>query len=178
MALTKIINGTLADPEVVNENFEYLEEMITDTAAKIYTNNTSLESKFSTLSNSLNSKIDDFSDAISGDITTDINNLKNNVSDINNKVTNIFNIIAPNYQAGYEISSGWVAQKCGYVNWYSGAAGDGTTRRLYINGVEVGFHSYYKYGDPHRIQYMISKGDVVTFESGTTAKFFPCKGGI
>lgn len=178
MALTKIEFGSLADPDVVNNNFEYLEEMITDTSAKIYTNNASLESKISTLSNSTDQKIQNLSDQVTGGITDDITDLNKDITSINTKLNNIFDIIAPNYKAGFDIASGWTATKSGYVNWYSGAAGNSTTRKLYVNGIEVGHHNYYKYGDPHRIQFMIRKGDVITFESGTSAKFFPCRGGI
>lgn len=177
-ALTKIENGSLADPEVVNLNFEYLDEQITDTAAKIYTNNTSLESKIATLSDNTNKQIEDLTEQLTGGITENITDLNKNITSINTKINNIFDIIAPNYTAGFAISSGWKATKCGYVSWNSGTAGNGTTRRIYINGIEVGFHSYYKYGDSHRIQYMVRKGDVITFESGTSAKFFPCRGGI
>lgn len=44
MALTKIEFGSLADPEIVNNNFEYLDEKITDASSKIYNNNADLES--------------------------------------------------------------------------------------------------------------------------------------
>lgn len=44
MALTKIEFGSLADPEIVNNNFEYLDEKITDASSKIYINNANLES--------------------------------------------------------------------------------------------------------------------------------------
>ena len=47
MALTKIEFGSLADPEIINNNFEYLDEKLTDTSSKIYTNNSSLESMIS-----------------------------------------------------------------------------------------------------------------------------------
>lgn len=62
MALTKIEFGSLADPEIVNNNFEYLDEKITDASSKIYNNNTSLESmvssQISTLLLQVTSKIE------------------------------------------------------------------------------------------------------------------------
>ena len=47
MTITKIEFGSIADPEVINNNFEYLDEKLTDTSSKIYTNNSSLESMIS-----------------------------------------------------------------------------------------------------------------------------------
>lgn len=62
MALTKIEFGSIADPEVINNNFEYLDEKLTDTSSKIYTNNSSLESmvtsQISTLLLQVTSKIE------------------------------------------------------------------------------------------------------------------------
>lgn len=57
MSLEEILNGTLADPEIVNNNFSYLDERITDTVSKIYTNNSGFESKLSTLANTLNDTV-------------------------------------------------------------------------------------------------------------------------
>ena len=45
MSLENIDYGSLASSEVINNNFEYLDERITDTANKIYSNNANLESK-------------------------------------------------------------------------------------------------------------------------------------
>lgn len=59
MSIVEIQNGSLADPEVVNDNFKYLDDKIKDTENKIYTNNSGLESKISTLSNNINGMIFD-----------------------------------------------------------------------------------------------------------------------
>lgn len=62
MTITKIEFGSIADPEVINNNFEYLDEKLTDTSSKIYTNNSSLESmvtsQISTLLLQVTSKIE------------------------------------------------------------------------------------------------------------------------
>lgn len=178
MSVEKIRFGSLADPDIINQNFSFIEDLINETTAKIYTNNSSLESKISTLDNSINKQVKDLSDKLTGGITEDISNINSNISQINTRINSIFDIIAPNYQAGYEIPSGWTAPVSGYVNWYSGEAGDRSTRRLYINGVEVGYHHYFKYADPHRMQFMVHRGDSISFETGTSAKFFPCRGGV
>ena len=86
--------------------------------------------------------------------------------------------IIPDYKNGVDIKSGYVAPSAGWVNWNGGQAGDKTTRYLYINGVVVGQHGYYKYGDNFRCQFLVGKDDVITFGSGTSAKFFPCKGAV
>lgn len=86
--------------------------------------------------------------------------------------------IIPDYSKGTDITSGWTATSTGWVNWNGGQAGDKSTRYLYVNGVVVGQHSYYKYGDNYRCQFLVAKGDVITFGKSTSAKFFPCKGDV
>lgn len=175
MSLEEIRNGSLADPDVINNNFKYLDDRITDAENKIYTNNANFESKISTLNNNINLNNKNLDEKIKS-INEDISSVENNLSSTNEKLTNIFNIIAPNYTKEFSISSGWVATTNGYVSWYSGH-NDNSQGYLWINGIEVSYHSSYKYTDPHRIQYMVSKGDVITFSGkGCSAKFFPCKG--
>lgn len=43
----------MADPKAVNDNFEYLDGRITDTAQKIYTNNSSYDSKLAAITTSI-----------------------------------------------------------------------------------------------------------------------------
>lgn len=57
MALENIENGTLADAEVVNGNFEYLDDRITDTVSKIYANNSNFESRLTNLQSYLEESI-------------------------------------------------------------------------------------------------------------------------
>lgn len=56
-----MIYGQLADPEVINKNFKYLEDKITEVSSKIYTNNSNLSSQIETLNtnilNNINSKL-------------------------------------------------------------------------------------------------------------------------
>lgn len=64
MSLENIEYGSLASSEVVNNNFEYLDERITDTANKIYSNNANLESKIANLNSSLTNTKNDLDSKI------------------------------------------------------------------------------------------------------------------
>ena len=64
MSIVPIKYESLADPEIVNNNFSYLDERITDTVSKIYTNSSGFESKLSTLANTLNEKIKFLNDTV------------------------------------------------------------------------------------------------------------------
>lgn len=87
MSLEEILNGTLADPEIVNNNFNYLDERITDTVSKIYTNNSNFESKLSNVQNYLNSQINSNITTINNRIDTVIANIET----VDKKVDNIVN---------------------------------------------------------------------------------------
>ena len=94
--------------------------------------------------------------------------------DIIGSLANIF----PNYEAGYGVSSGFKCPSYGWISWYSGQ-NDRSSAYLYVNGIEVGYHSSYKYTDPHRVMYPVRKNDVVTISDngkGSSMKFIPCMG--
>ena len=57
MTITKIEFGSIADPEVINNNFEYLDEKVTETSSKIYMNNASLESQIASQALTFNENI-------------------------------------------------------------------------------------------------------------------------
>ena len=135
---------------------------------KSFTNNLDIVNKY---------YVDTQINTVRSALENQIDSVENEVEDVSERVDDIFSVIAPNYSAGFNINSGWTATMSGYINWNCGVAGDHSTRRLYINGAEVGYHSYYKYGDSLNFQFMVRKGDLISFEQGTTAKFFPCRGG-
>lgn len=96
--------------------------------------------------------------------------------DIIGSLANIF----PNYEAGYGVSSGFKCPSYGWISWYSGH-NDRSSAYLYVNGIEVGMHSSYKYTDPHRVMYPVRKNDVVTISDGgkgSSMKFIPCMGEV
>lgn len=106
---------------------------------------------------------------------TDLSNVED-ISKIFKK--NVLSWIAPNYNASVEISSGYTTPSLGYLNVKFNAPGDKTTRKIYVNGVEVGVHYYYKYGDTTRHQFMVDAGDVITFDKDVSVIYYPNKGGI
>lgn len=88
MALTEILNGELADAEVVNANFNYLDERIDNTAASITTNNTMLLSQISTLSSNTTSSLN----TLDTRVTSEVNSIKTNIISANGLyITTSFN---------------------------------------------------------------------------------------
>jgi hypothetical protein len=57
MTITRIEFGSIADPEIINNNFEYLDEKVTETSSKIYMNNASLESQIASQALTFNENI-------------------------------------------------------------------------------------------------------------------------
>ena len=56
--LEKILRGSIATSDILNNNFDYLDERITDTVSKLYTNNSSFDSKIATVNTNLSSQVD------------------------------------------------------------------------------------------------------------------------
>lgn len=85
MALEELENGTLADAEVVNGNFIYLDERITDTVSRIYTNNSNFESRLTNLQTYLTSLIDSNIETVNGridDVETSVETVDEKVEEI------------------------------------------------------------------------------------------------
>lgn len=174
MELQEIGYGSEASSAVLNNNFKCLDEKIHETNSAFDDFEESMKSKFVALEASISSQIATFQNQFS----TKMQETENNLSKVSTTVSSLLQNIIPDYTKGETIATGYVATKAGWVNWNGGAAGDGSTRRLYINDIEVGYHNYYKYGDRYRCQFLVGKGDKVTFQSGTSAIFFPCKGEV
>lgn len=56
--LEKILTGSVASSSLLNNNFNYLDERITDTVSKLYTNNSSFDSKIATVGSNLTAQVD------------------------------------------------------------------------------------------------------------------------
>lgn len=188
MALINIDNGALAKSSVLNDNFIFLDEKIAKTAqtldAKIglVSNNAStVTSKLAntqTTVNKLNDDLTALTESNEGKASKDLSD----VEITNSFVENIATKLAPNYNAGFSISSGWTATASGWlsIEGYSDASG---VSFGYIDGKTI-YENYQWSGDGRagglRIMTMafIGKGQVFTnSNNGTTTVFYPCKGG-
>lgn len=165
-SLEKLSDNTLAEVKPVNSNFEELRVAVNDNDDRI----TDLKTSLGGVQTQFNSQL--------LTLQEQLNEANNSLSTLTSTVSSLLQKIIPDYANGVTITSGWTATSTGWVNWNGGQAGDNTTRYLYVNGVIVGQHTYYKYGDNYRCQFLVSKGDVITFGKNTSAKFFPCKGDV
>lgn len=165
--LINFIPGEKIKASEVNSNFQYLLDRISDNAETL---RTYLEQQIGMINSNIDSKI--------STLNVKIDNLSSKLDSTITNLSKIYTAIAPNYAKGVNISSGWTANNNGWINWNGSTIGDGTTAKLYINGIEIGLHSYYKYGDAFKTQFFINKGEKVTFTKGTSAVFYPCKGGL
>lgn len=163
MALHTWEEGENIYAEYLNGNNDYiLDTLNTKTAA--------LESTLEADVSSLTEKIETNASAIET-LETEFDEISDT---LDSAVSGILENIAPNYSSVTTISSGWTATSYGWVNWLSSAE-DGSSAYLWVNGREVGRHTHYKYADYYRMQVLVSKGDVITFQN-SSARFHPCKG--
>lgn len=174
MELQEIGYGSEASSATLNHNFRCLAEKIETFNSLFKDFEDEIGVKTKTLEDSVKSQISTFQTQFSDKMKE----TENNLSNVSATVSTLLQNIIPDYTKGEDIKTGYVATKAGWVNWNGGQAGDGSTRTLKVNDIEVGRHNYYKYGDSYRCQFLIGKGDTVVFGSGTSAKFFPCKGEI
>ena len=85
------------------------------------------------------------------------------------------NSMFPNYSTLFGIGSGYRTVVPGWVRW-TADNNDHSAVGLYINGVQVGRHGQYKYGDPYTIMYPVPANSTITFDSPSTAAFCKCIG--
>ena len=187
MALTTIPLGAVAKSSVLNDNFIYLDEKISSFA-------TNTSNKVDALSNSLTT----ISGNLSGTSTT-VSNLSASITDLETSVEGkakkdlsdvslssefkelILSCIAPDYKAGYSISSDFIAPSAGWIACY-GTSGEGSHTAWYVDGAEVfrddqGWGGGRAGGQGSRSMAFIEKGSVVTRSgNNNNAMFYPCKG--
>lgn len=84
----------------------------------------------------------------------------------------------PDYKSTFQIGSGYSAPENGWIMWFGGQAGDSSSMFLWINGMQIGYHYYYKNGDNYSVLYPIYKNDTVTFTTGNgvSVHFIKCRG--
>ena len=182
MALTKIEFGSLADPEIVNNNFEYLDEKITDASSKIYTNNATLESlvtsQVATVTNNLNKKVDD--------INTAIDSVENAINSTNNTLGNVTNYMIPNYTKRSVVNAGqqYTASGDGVVYARVPVVEGNNAVSITINGItfDLGSGLTNREGGHSSVaMFPVGKGDRYIINASTaiswfSAYFIPYKG--
>ena len=175
MAITKIEFGSIADPEIINNNFEYLDEKVTDTSSKIYTNNADLEalinSQVLTLTNNLNDKVEV--------INSDIKKVEDSVTETKDSLKGIYDWITPDYTKGVNAGATFTAPSYGVVmitfnvnNSSAYITVNGTNVARYVDGDGVSGAVNQSFTIP------VAKGDVVKRTAGDTkySRFFHYKG--
>lgn len=172
MPLVEIQNGTLADSTVINNNFDYLDDRITDTANRIYTNNAQFESQIATLNRALSTNVDN----LEGEITTLQTSTTEQINTISGQVSTLAaKSIAPDYTRGSQVANGFVASTDGWLRCT--ARIDSYGSHVYINGVSVhgGWPTWLKDWSGWCFESMvpIAAGQTVTFDGNAYAYFFP-----
>ena len=99
--------------------------------------------------------------------------LQNELSAINATIEQIFEAMTPNYAAGFNIASGYVATEygVGYVGFNAGGG------QAYVDGAIVAYHSgavNYKQGSGSC--FLVGKGSTITAGNYNALRFYPYKG--
>lgn len=81
-------------------------------------------------------------------------------------------IMLPDYSRTYGIPSGFVATESGWLSWYP-REGDRGTSALYVNGVTISSVYHYKYRNDRNYNFIVKKGDTITFTSNSSVNFVP-----
>jgi len=161
MALTKIEYGSLASSSVINDNFEYLEDIIGDVSENLVSDVATINSNIASLTNTVTTLNSSQTSAIEG-LADDLTEVRS-IAEINT---------APNYSAGYQITLPFTAPSDGYV--YAGINGQDDAQYVYVNSKPVLGHcgySGYKWvytGTTFRV----SKNDVVSATRGDGTHYF------
>lgn len=188
MSLQPIQFGTLASSEQVNDNFEYLDGRITDTASTISGVESNLSSQIQTVNNNKAdrtlSNVTSLSDAIKALLSGAYANkdLSNVTGGIAGALTAddkkaIAALSMPNYSAGVSITTNtdYTCTAEGWILLYDSNFQSGH-RYFTINGTQYTFSgSGGNYIDSNFAIIPVSTGDVVKLTGGII-KFFPMKG--
>ncbi|MBQ2396023.1 MAG: hypothetical protein II304_03115 [Bacteroidales bacterium] len=141
----------------VNENFELVQKDVSE------------------MGQALNTYVEGEIASVQSTVSSVQATLQENINTVSSKLSNIYDDIAPNYGAGYNISNGFTAPKAGWC--YFGGIQDGSS------GVHVGgryLEISYDSGDGQsrgNIFVYVGKGTIVNgFNRVREAIFFPCKG--
>lgn len=167
MALEHIEYGSLASSELMNDNFEYLDDRISSLAE---TQSSDTSSLYSSLAN-LNTTFTQQNESLASDLS-DLEDYAETIREDFDSQNN-----APNYSKGIGITMPYTASKNGYV--YAGVNGIDTHQYVYVNGYRVHGHCGYSGGKSvySGSLFRVSAGDVVTCsKTQGNYYFYPMKG--
>lgn len=167
MPLTHIEYGSLASSGVMNDNFEYLDDRITNVANNLVSGSAAIYSSISSLSSSFEEQTDALASDIS-DLSTDLEELTGSFESHNS---------APDYDKGITITLPYTAENNGYI--YAGVNGIDAMRYVYVNGKPVHGHCGYSggYSVYSGSVFRVSTDDIVTCDSNMGSYYFyPMKG--
>ena len=167
MALENIEYGSLASSEMMNNNFEYLDNRISNLADTQTSNTSSIYSAIAGINSVMSQQNESF--------TISLDNLEDLYEAIRNDFDSQNN--APDYSREIGITLPYTVTQNGYI--YGGADGVDVVQYVYVNGKIVHGHCGYSGGKwvYSGSLFRVSTGDVVTCSriSGSYI-FYPMKG--
>lgn len=187
MSLIEIGTGAEARAQVLNDNFDYLEELISTSVSSLDAKFNSTTGNISNITSNLATIQSTLSTATSNISSLSSNKVNKDLSNATPSATfkaNTIDWLAPNYGAGYSVSSGWTATKAGWIYCEMSSSANYTTKVL-IGGKAVAYN-YQGAGDGRAgalkvgCLAFIAKGQVLTTSvTGSPTNsfvFYPCKG--
>lgn len=158
-------------------------------ASQVNENFATVQSDMTELGSGLNTALTNAITAAKNDLLEDIESVSSNkaskdLSDAEPSAefkANILDYVAPDYTAGYSISSGWAAPKAGWIYPYHYNTADNQELVVTIDGAEVfrtGDAGTWSTGHGASGFIFVRKGKTVAFSGygNNTVKFYPCAG--
>jgi hypothetical protein len=150
-------------------------------ASKVNENFELVQTDISEMGQTLNRYVEGEITSVQSNLSSVQATLQENINSVTAKVGAIFSDIAPNYAAGYSISSGFIAPSAGWVACY-GTSGEGSYTTWNADGAEIFRNDQTRGGGRAgqvvmRSMAYVEKGSVITRNGeNNTAMFYPCKG--
>lgn len=172
MALTRIQYGGDVASGVLNDNFEYLDDRITDVGSSIST----VQSNLASVSSTLNGRINNLDFATPQDLEDAVTELEASIGTVDDKVDSIN--YAPDYSKAVGISIPYTVLEDGWISIYMRGAWGGFA--TYVNSqmiayVEGATDNRFTNGNVNT--FMVSAGDTITTTGNVAgAWFYPMKG--
>lgn len=178
MSLIEIGTGAEARAQVLNDNFDYLEELISTSVSSLDAKFNSTTGNISNITSNLATIQSTLSTATSNISSLSSNKVNKDLSNATPSATfkaSVIDWLAPNYSGLYSISSGWTSPKAG---WCYFRGNQDHTSTVVVGGKT--FEVSYDTGDGQSrgsLCLFVGKGTTVTsFTNIGVAYFIPCKG--